>query len=176
MINLLPHTDREAVQKEYHLRVIAVALILTIVVFVIACILLVPSYLLTLYKNNVVENAVAVTPSTNDPAGFGEKVKAAKLIAGILRPNPATVLPTNLITLIFKDKGVGVDIRSLAYSQEETLPFTIDVRGLALNRQALLDFVHRLEREPGIASINLPVSSFAKDTNIEYSFTITQKP
>ena len=35
------------------------------------------SYLLTLYKNNVVENAVAVTPSTNDPAGFAEKVKAS---------------------------------------------------------------------------------------------------
>ena len=79
---------------------------------------------------------------------------------------------------ILARRPAGVIITSLAYHPQENsnsrLVAGVSLKGVASRREAIMEFVKNLQPEPTFSGINVPVSSFAKDRDIEFSLTFIQ--
>lgn len=176
MINLLPTTEKNSIRKEYRLRVIATILTGLLIISSIALILFIPPYILTLYKNRAAENIISKAPtSEGDQADFSERLTIAQDAVAILKPDTKTLLPTESIAFVMKHKTASIKITSLAYDKRNNEPEVIRVVGIAKTRQTLVEFTNALRSEARVASIDLPVSSFAQDTNISFEFNINTR-
>lgn len=174
MINLLPDTEKEFIRKEYRLRVIAVILTFILVTILIGGILLIPSYVLTVYKAKVAENSSRAAAGKTEVSST-EKLQIAQKAVTILKPEEVLFQPSTIIALLFKTKNSGISIISISYSKKGKDPLKVNVIGVATTRQALVDFMTAVKAEQGIVSADIPVATFAKDTNIPFTMTITTK-
>ncbi|MBX4198488.1 hypothetical protein KW782_04125 [Candidatus Parcubacteria bacterium] len=178
MINLLPKDQRVGIRKEYHLRVLATLLVMFLALAGIAVALLAPSYVLTVYKRKAAEGMYIRTSNEAEKKyiELNAHLTKVKSTLAAIKPNTAQKLLTSIIPLITKHQLDQIDITTIDYAQTKGDSFAVTVRGIAKSRQGLINFAKALESEPGIAPIELPVSTLAKDANIDFSFVIKNKP
>ncbi len=176
MINLLPEQEKKAMHSEYKFRLLAVALAGILILIILWIILLIPSFILAFYRSSVAESTVKMTASahTTDSTGFADAITSAKLTASVLTPD-TIVLPTTIIDILEKHRTSANKILSISYSLNEKGVFSIAVKGIAKTRQSLMQFTTDLKQEAVIASVDLPISNFVKDVDIEFGFTIIGK-
>jgi len=174
MINLLPENEKQTLGREYKYRHAVVALSATLVLIVVALVVMMPAFVLALYKSSAVSTeAVVVDPAiAQTQAEFKKQLDDAKLLINVLRPQGTSTVPSKIIVLLAKHKTSENTITSIAYDAKET-GTVVDVKGIAKSRESLSAFSDALRKEQGIADVNVPVSNFAKDVNIPYSFTVT---
>ncbi len=173
MSNILSQKEKLIIRKEYRMRVFAVTLAFILASILLAIILLIPSFILTLYKGKaVVDLSTKVPERVEDLATFNQKLEAAKKITAVLTPETVSYTPTAIIDVILKTKTSGNSVTSITYEKAKDNVVSISVKGEASTRIGLLDFTRALEKQPRINKIDLPVSSFAKDTDIPYTFDI----
>jgi hypothetical protein len=67
----------------------------------------------------------------------------------------------------------GVRIQEINYALNTASTSTIILRGTADTRDTLLSFSKKIQADQLFSNVDLPVSNFAKDTNIDFSMTIT---
>ncbi len=177
MINLLPEKEKALIYREYKLRVIAVILGTIFCVCIIAIILLSPSYILSLYRMKAAETAAQIPEkkTDNQQAALMATVEKGKSALVVLKPENPGKLPTEAITYIVKNKTPEISITSIQYSYQKPDTFLIQIIGKAKTRQSLIEFKAALEKEQGIEQIVLPVSSLAKDSNINFVLDIKNK-
>lgn len=113
-------------------------------------------------------------------AGGGEDVykilEATNKKVNFLSSRPVLSL-TAAIKKIAERKPVGVRIVGLVYQPQETatnLSAKLSLNGVSSSREAIVEFVKKLQQEPSFSSVNVPVSDFAKDRDIEFSLTLIQ--
>ncbi len=97
------------------------------------------------------------------------------MTALILKPDTPMLAVTNIIDIINKNKTSRIILTSISYSKLTAEVPIIGVVGIARNRQSLVSFTQELERDEHIVSVDLPVSSFAKETDIPFSLNIKIK-
>jgi hypothetical protein len=178
MINLLPENEKKFFKKEYRLRVATVMLAMIFTLIVTLGVLLLPSVALTMYKRRVAQNS-SIQPVTTIQKEYSEllkEVNAAKAYMVILAPEKPRVQATDVVALVTKHKLPGIKVTGVQYTATDKAGFKVIIHGVAQSRQSLIDFRAALEKEPGIEKIQLPVSNLIKDTNIDFSFEITNKP
>jgi hypothetical protein len=84
-------------------------------------------------------------------------------------------VPTDVISLIIKDRTVENTVATIhfALSPTDKNSYTLIVSGLAKTRQSLVAFSEALRKEPLIQKVDLPVSNLTKESNIQFTLTIT---
>jgi hypothetical protein len=173
MINLLPDSEKVAIHKEYRLRIFVIILWMLLALIILAALLLSPSYVLSVYQRSAAGNAVPpATEEQQEYQALVKKLKASKVTLGALKPQVVPMTPTHIIELLTKNKTSQNTINSIQYSFSPPNTLSVTVRGIAKNRQSLIDLKTNLEKEEGIDHVELPVSNLAKDANIEFSFDI----
>jgi hypothetical protein len=175
MINLLPDNEKNNVNHEYKLRRLALWLIASLTIVGIMIILMVPLYSLARYKSWVITSNISTSTPDSDIEGkdLQAQIQDAKLLVSVLKPNTENILPTAIIDMLVKNKTEFNTITSIRYSLEESGTTTVVVQGIAKTRESLSYFTDALKHEPQISQIDVPVSNFAKDANIKYTFTLT---
>ena len=73
-----------------------------------------------------------------------------------------------IISQIIGHKNPGISITSFKFS-----PDIIYLGGKAATREGLVEFKKRLESDPGITSVELPVSDLAKSRDITFSLKLS---
>jgi hypothetical protein len=173
MINLLPDSEKASIYKEYRLRLLAVSLLMLLALIILAGVLLSPSYVLSMYQRRIGESTVSpATAEQQEYTDLVKKIKASKLTLGALKPQAVHMTPTRIIEILTKHKTSQNTITDIQYNFLPPDIVTVTVKGVAKNRQTLIDLKSSLEKEEGITHIELPVSNLAKDANIEFSFDI----
>ena len=191
MINLLPETEKSLIQKEYHLRLIGLWLVFAFVATLVCLVLLTPSYILSYYQNTAELRAAATAAGNTQGPNALAVLTSTNALVSVLAPATAagtTTSPSDIIDLIVGDRGANT-ISSFSYSENAggasggssaataptvTAP-TITIQGIAKDRDSLLSMNQALQGESVFASVNLPISDLALDTNIPFSMTITVK-
>jgi Tfp pilus assembly protein PilN len=175
MINLLPQNEKKNIDREYHLRRIALVLMAAIALVGIAIVLMVPMYLTSFYKSRSIDatTASAIAKDKSDEQNYKQQIDQAKLLLKVLKPQASGMLPSNIVSLLVVNKTNDIKVNSISYSQNSPSGATVIVRGAAKTREALSAFTSALGRDKAITKVDIPVSNFAKDTNIPYVFTIT---
>jgi hypothetical protein len=175
MINLLPDSQKVLIRKEYRLRVLVVTLLFMLSTIVLTGLLLLPSYLLVFYKTKTAEKSVASVQAAEDAKEYSERLQAAKQAAAMIKPENKVIAPTDIIALVIKHKSKPISITSITYQRKEENKLVVRVEGKAGTRQDLVKFKDGIESDPFVQMVDLPVSSFAQNTNIEFSLHISLK-
>jgi hypothetical protein len=177
MINLLPENQKNNIDREYTFRRWAVWLTVILILVVIAFILMVPAYISSIYKNKAAmlnETKASTTGTTTAEIAFKKQLDNAKVLVRVLKPaDTQPLLLSHVMPILLKDKTGENSITDIFYTNNGNGNATISVKGIAKTRESLSHFTDALAHEPGIVKVDVPVSNFAKESNIIFSFIVT---
>ncbi|MFM2357626.1 MAG: hypothetical protein RJA61_363 [Candidatus Parcubacteria bacterium] len=177
MFNLLPQEHQKELRKEYTRRRFVLFLGAFFFVGVSALVTLFPSYLLSTQEEKEVslEKYVDAEMLKEDMDSLNERIKNIKTNTRIITLNTEDVLAGEVFDLILGQVSSGVSVRNLLFKKGETEGVQVIIAGIAGTRDGLLAFAKALENIPLFARVDVPVSTFTKERNIEFSLTLTQK-
>lgn len=183
LTNLLPPERIRAFRREYVVRLATIGALLLAALLFVAALLLVPSYryldrayaekqssLAALGEDdeagNGAENAAnnaAILAEAAQLASLGESGGASDAIRSVLAvPRPGIALSGITFAAFSEKKGVRT-------------PATIKVSGIAATREALRSYDLALSEMPSVSSADLPISAYAKESNIAFAITLTER-
>jgi len=180
LTNLLPLERQRALSREYFLRLGVVVIVLITVLIIVAGLLLLPTYLY-LTKSAVTKqvhltNVESILSSSNE-AELSVRLTALSRDAAILSALEDTPSASAILRSALAVPRVGITVTSLAYTPaEKGTPGTLGISGVAATRDALRAYQLALQKDPLAAAANLPVSAYAKDTNISFTIIVTLEP
>jgi len=181
MLNLNTPEQKSALNKEYTTRQVVVWLGMFVVVLAISIVLLSPSYFLARIRAEAAKAELEAAKRTLDaklpPAEMVSEIQAAVRTAQDLRPLTASRSVYELIK-IFESNPAEIKINSISFVEKAAdglRPATATVEGWALDRESLTLFGRTLESRVEFASVDLPVSNFVKESNIDFVMTIVLK-
>ena len=172
MFNLLPKAEKEAIRREYRTRLAIVVLWCSFTTLIVASILLIPSLLLSFEKEKVAtQRFETLSRSVGDEhaAEFDTVLLAAKTRLSFLSHAPPKTFLYELMTRVVSLKPPRLSLSNFSLTSTTDGKRNLTVQGIAENRATLLSFEQALERSGAFEKVTVPISNFAKDTNIEFS-------
>lgn len=175
LTNLLPEERARALRQLYFLRLAVVSLIVLAGVAVVHGVLLLPSYLYL--RNQVEEREATLTRLTTTLAGSEEKeigMRVAALTADSAHLARLSSVPkaSAAVSAIIALPRPGIRLTGFSFAPE-TEGATMTVSGIATTREALRRFEQSLADEPYVAKADLPISAYAKESNITFTITLS---
>jgi hypothetical protein len=82
------------------------------------------------------------------------------------------LISKNVINAILAKKTSSIKIIQITYQYDPILGKKIGILGTASSRDALLSFEQTLENDKDFTNVNLPLSSFVQDSNIQFDLTL----
>lgn len=177
MFNLLPEQEKKQIIGEYRARRTIVGLFFLFIVGLMSIIAIFPSFVLSGSRISGVEtslNNMKNSPIFKEEATLSSKLSEANLKLVALRPPKRDVDVSALFQAIVSRKKSTIRLTSFTYiSAVGTTPGKVSISGIAKSREDLSAFVEDLKKIPEFKSVNLPVSSFTKDSNADFSIELT---
>lgn len=180
LINLLPPERQRALAKEYFVRLGVVAALLLTVLTVAAGILLLPTYVFlsqSAAAKRVQLMSVESVLLSADEEAMSERLAALAKEAARLVVLEKTPSASAIVRAVLDIPRPGVILSEFRYVRAEgKAPGTLAVSGTASTREALRFYQLALQKAPFASAANLPVSAYAKDSNISFTVTLTLAP
>lgn len=179
MFTLLTEADSRVVIREYRMRVVVVALLFLIIALLLGLILLMPSFVLISGREKLATEKLATVLTTQEKLLAGnpdENARETKEIMRLLSTRSKQSSVSELFDRVSAHRFSGVRITSLTASINENNMPAIGVSGVASTRQALSAFVKTLEVDKAFTGVSVPVSNFAKSTNLEFTLSLIYTP
>lgn len=180
LTNLLPLDRQQALFREYFLRLSVVFIALMTALTLVAAMLLLPTYMFL--TQSAATKTVRLSNIESVLASSDEKILSAHLTS---LSNNATVLlalgkvpsVSAVLRSVLAIPRAGVSLSGFAYTPVSgNVPGSLSISGTAQTREALRSYQLALESAPFAVSADLPVSAYAKDTNIAFTITVTLSP
>jgi len=179
-MNLLSQKEKTENQKDYFYRFLVILTGAIITSLLISGFSLFPTYILIQAEQAELKTELASlknSQSINGSEEFYQRLETANQQVDFLSFQLGLSL-TAATKEILARRPAGVTITSLAYHPQENatgrLVAVVSLKGVASRREVIVEFVKDLQTEPTFTGINVPVSSFAKDRDIEFSLTFVQ--
>jgi len=186
MINLLPQKHQELLNLRYRLNRLTIASYFVVALSLISLSFFAFGYFLTQERINIIvsqNNAKELTTSDGEMMS-GEDVSAT--IANLSQTSrladeidsklsPSAVYET---IQVLKSKPPSVHVYEMSYSNKLSADGpskTLILKGVADNRDGLVALGKFLDSVPEFKEVDLPISNFAKESNIDFSLIVTLK-
>lgn len=176
MFNLLPQDHQSFLKKEYRRRRATLILMSLFTLCVLGIITLFPSYLLSLQKEKEIstEDLDAGSDIRSEIATLNQTVNDLKNNVSIVLENDSHKRVYSILADVIEKRSKGIVLKSLLYGTEGDDPIKVSVVGVAETRENLLSFTKELETLSMFSNVNVPVSNFAKDRDIEFSLDLIE--
>lgn len=177
MHNILPVEENKKVVNEYRLRFLTVAISAIGALILSSLILLVPSYLLALSKYRDATSELEMLQKKDGSSDYGKSVNMQvleinKKINTFLKTSTALAPSlSSVIEKILEVKGDSIKITGFVYGvngEQERVVIT----GTARSRETLARFIEVLKKDPSFTSVELPISSYVKSTDVDFSAAV----
>jgi hypothetical protein len=179
MINVLPQNEKSVLRKEYIIRLATLCIFLFTIIILAASFLLVPAYVLSKNKISAYEIELQKyneSNSNNSANNLSSIVSDINQNLEILNKNKQTkVLTEDIFGVVLSAKPKGVKIKNMSYAVTPENINTIQINGQAADRASLRAFEDSLKNDIRVESTKLPVSSFTKRTDIDFSLSVNLK-
>ena len=172
MLNLLPQPEKAALTQEYRLRLAIVILLMSFTTFVVSSILLVPSVLLSSQKEKSAEDRFALLTKSVEKGGVSELeeiLREGKIVLKLVSHKDPKVSLSESLMRIVSAKPQQISLNNFSFVRDGTEKVKVDISGVAENRAALLSFEKTLEQTGLFEKVTVPVSNFARDSDIEFT-------
>lgn len=174
---LLPLHDRIALRREYYIRVLIVFCFMISVALLIGVVSLLPTFIKTVNAEKDAKNfeiTTAKEPANQDLKTVQLKVVNSLTLLESLKKDDNTPRLSDLIQGVLSMRE-GLRFNSFSAAKNGTTTFTMSLQGVASTRNDLLAFKNNFESMAPENKIDLPVSSLAKSTNIQFSLQLKEK-
>lgn len=180
LTNLLPSERRAALSRNYFIRLGVVVVLIVTVLIVISMVLLVPTYVYLRDSASTKEAHLASIESvlsSTDEAGLSARINALTSNAATLSMLTQVRSPSMIIRSMLAISSPGIALTGFSYtpaSGKNTGMLVIN--GMAETRDALRSYQIALQGASFAHAADLPVSAYAKDSNIQFTITVTLAP
>ena len=174
VVNLLPIKNQRTVAWEHRRRVLLVVLLFVIFSVVLLGLFLAPSLMVTWsaikgYKEQLVATKTLVDLQRRQ-SGLGELTDLqtrAELLKEVLSQRSFTSILQDITPRIPND----ISLLQVAYSAQGN-EITVALKGVAETRNALISFGDALRSSALFSHVDVPVSSLARSTDIDFDVTL----
>jgi hypothetical protein len=178
MINLIPKEEKKKRTADFFLRLSAIFLLMASFAVFIACVTILPAYILSLQKNSSVDQKLKIQKNISLPDLGERSLATAKDLDGklsLMENAEKNEFPVSrkIINSIIFNKTSSIKITHISYENDGTLGKKISINGVASSRAALLSFSQALGYDSDFKKVDLPISNFVKESNIPFSLTLT---
>lgn len=175
LTNLLPENRLRSLRQVYFFRLATVAVLVLSFVAVVHGVLLLPSYLFV--QAQVAERQERLDTLTRTLAGAAEKEVSARVAAigadsAYLAKRAAAAKASTATQAVLAVPREGVRLTGVSFAPEDDGAQML-LSGVAASREALRRFEQALSDESYIAGVELPISAYAKESNIDFTITLT---
>ena len=177
MINLIPIEEKKEIKNDFYYRFLtAIFVVLCFAVFA-SLVMIFPSYFISLEKKNFTSQKLSaqkneVIPEIDQQALIAIKDLDTKLaLIGNARNNEF-IFSKNVINEILSKKLPGIKINSFYYLNDSLEGRKVSIMGVAKDREQLLLFRRALEEDNLFKNVDLPISNFVKDNNIDFNLNL----
>lgn len=186
MINLLPQHHQDLLRAKYNARRITIASYFVVILSIISLSFFASGYFLTeniLSNTNLQNNTNSLKTIDGETLSseviattLSDLARASRLADELdskLRPSGVYKIIRNL-----EGKPNSVHLYEIGYSNKltkEGVVETLILKGVAENRDSLTSLGRFLESIPDFQSVDLPISNFAKERDIDFSLIATLK-
>lgn len=179
MRNLLLQQDKKIVKREYKLRIAIIVSVFVFFSMLIAVVLLIPSYVISVYKSETARTHAGIIKKKiekREQGEFGLILNQTQSKIELLHTQRNQDTLTKIFKNILEEKSNGIKIDKLSYKKEDKDNFyKITILGKASGREELLQFKINLEKKAGFFEAMLPISNLASDKDINFSITVLGK-
>jgi len=177
MIDLMPTKEKKELIRAFYLRLTTVLFLVLGVCMLIASIALLPSYFLSIAKENSVNEKLKIEKSegvyaVNEQTLLQINALDKKLTLLERAEKNKFLVSERVIKQILSRKLSDVKITEISYRVVDTNGQTVTIKGTAPSRERLLLFRMALEQDPSFRQVDLPISNFVKGSNIEFSLNL----
>lgn len=178
--NLLPRERVHRLVLEYYLRFGVVVVSIAVCIGIVSSILLVPTYIFLAKSERAKETHLASIQTAI--ASYDDGTLSASLSALSNEAEAITELSkgpsvSTIMRLALTLPHPGITLSDLTYTPATSKsPCTLALSGTAQTRDALRRYQMALQGSSFVISANLPVSAYAKDTDITFTITVTLAP
>lgn len=174
MLHLLTEEHREKVTREYKKRVIIVFLLGIFVVMLISSAFLLPIFFtsygryseVSIQKDSLDNQAI----KTDESSSLSVKNMIASLDAVHTFDSQKSI--SGIVANIVKSKPSGVQLKGMVFSPVDDSSVTVDIAGRASTRNSLVSFNEKLKQNQTFSQVLVPLSSFAKEKDIDFSMKL----
>lgn len=180
LTNLLPPERQSSLTRDYFIRLGVVAMIFVTILALVSLVLLVPTYVFLVGSSRVKTERLANIESTlvsSDGANLSARLAALSKSATTL--SALAEAPTASVTIrsVLAVSRPGITLSGFVYTAAEPKTAgTLAITGTALTREALRSYQMALQGAAFAQAADLPVSAYAKDSNITFTITVTLAP
>lgn len=180
LTNLLPNERKRALRHDYFVRLGAVAALMVTALALSAAVLLLPAYIFLTARASAEKAHLATSKSTLSSSGnaaFSEQLDALSNNTVLLSALAGAPSVSAIIRNALAIPHLGIALSSFTYaSATDKNNNTLAISGIAITRDALRNYQLALQSAPFARSADLPVSAYAKDTDIAFTVTVTLTP
>jgi len=174
MINLLPQSKKDEIKLMIKKRAISVFLMSLGVLFFIFSALIAPSVLLLDAKEKSLKDILSRSEEERQKVLIETEAEIKKYnqrSSLYLKNKDVVSIPDIYFDEAIKAKPTNISLNNFSFSRSETERI-LDVSGIAENREALLGYVESLKLISNIEDVTVPISSFVKGENLEFTVRI----
>ncbi len=161
---------------EYRLRFTVVTLALFFAIEIIAATLLIPSYVISIARIQTLTTKTAQYKSGNiieETANLNMALKEGNLMVAILSASTTPRDASISLEQIIDARSSAIKITGIVYHTDVGVR-NFNIQGIASTREDLLTFTKKLQEQPKILKVDLPVSNFTQPENIKFSINVTE--
>jgi hypothetical protein len=178
MINLIPKEDKKKMAVNFYYRLLALFMFMFSFAIFIGSAALLPAYFssdikdstallkLEIQKNNTVptvgQESLATIQDMNTKLGMVENAEKNKFS-----------ISERVIADILSSKTTDIKITQILYTNDLINGKKITILGIAPSRESLLSFEQALQNNPAFNNVSLPISSFIKDSNLQFNLSLS---
>ena len=180
MANLITEKQKKKVRWEYQLRLISASLVLISLLGLFLLAYVIPYYISVSKKDLVVADKFQSVISVENKENVGESVsrivnRTLDEMAVAETYSQKSDQASNGFIKIINSQNDNIQVSRLSFSLINKDQAQFLISGVSKNRDGLVSFVEALKSEAGFASVESPISDFAKDTNIPFTVNIKTK-
>jgi len=177
VINLIPKEERKKMTIDFYYRFLSLLFLLLSFVVLILSVAILPAYFLSSVKESI-SNAKLENQKNEGVPLLGQQslsdVKNINNKLSLVENAEKNKFPISekVINEILSKKTTDIKITQILYVDGATIGGKISVLGVASSREALLSFERALGDDPKFTNVNLPISSFIKESNIDFDLNL----
>ena len=177
MFKFLTDRARLKASREYSLRRLIVGLGGACAILIVGVIALLPSRIISnsrMNESTVQIEALKSSRLTQDSHSLVVWLDELNQKLAVLSPVDNKSEPYEVFTNMINAKPAGISLRSFFFKTDNKV-ISVSVSGVAKDRNSLLDFENSLNNSGNFSKVVLPISSFAKDKDIDFDLSLSPK-
>ncbi|HUY05546.1 MAG TPA: hypothetical protein VMV62_02425 [Candidatus Paceibacterota bacterium] len=180
LTNLLPSERRIRVAREYQYRLGVVIASLVALLTLAAAVLLLPTYVFltgSAAAKSIRLASIRTSLSSADQAALAARLAALSSDAAALTALSSAPSASGVVRAVLAVSRPGITLSGFTYAPASGgKAGTLALTGTAATRDALRSYQLTLQSAPFARAADLPVSAYAKDTDITFTVILTLAP